>query len=240
MGKEKTPTRATLILPYYDNPRMLQDQYASIRALPAKLREHVQMIVVDDGSPRWPATPAELDGAPLQVYRIDVDIRWNQDAARNIGAHHCETNWMLLTDIDHLVPRKTWEALLTRDYDRDIAYRFSRVSAPEMEPYKFHPNSWWLTKRLYQKLGGYDERFAGWYGTDADFRDRVATTAKETIQLKEVLIRVPRTFIPDASTTTYLRKQPEDRANIHRIRTERAKEKWKPLNLTFPYHRVHP
>jgi hypothetical protein len=187
VGKEKTPTRATLILPYYDNPRMLQDQYASIRALPAKLREHVQMIVVDDGSPRWPATPAEL-----------------------------------------------------RDYDRDIAYRFSRVSAPEMEPYKFHPNSWWLTKRLYQKLGGYDERFAGWYGTDADFRDRMATAAKEIIQLKEVLIRVPRTFIPDASTTTYLRKQPEDRANIHRIRTERAKEKWKPLNLTFPYHRVYP
>jgi hypothetical protein len=121
-----------------------------------------------------------------------------------------------------------------------IAYKFARVSAPDMSPYKPHPNSWLMLRSLYDKIGGYDERFAGYYGTDADFRDRLAAIA-EIKQVKEALIRYPRTLIHDASTTTYLRKQPEDRDAIARIKRERAQEEDpSPRRFTFEYNRVFP
>jgi hypothetical protein len=101
-----TPT--TLVMPYYINAGMLKAQFEMLRNLPADLRDLIGVVVVDDGSPTAPAEPEDLSGIPLQIYRIDVDIRWNQDAARNIGVRHAENNWVLLTDIDHMVPSKTW------------------------------------------------------------------------------------------------------------------------------------
>jgi len=231
-------TPATLVMAYYENAGMLAEQFSRIRALPARLRDLLHVVVVDDGSPDHPAVPEDI-GCPLQIWRIGVDVRWNQDACRNIGVHHAETEWLLLTDMDHVAPQATWERLLLRNYDRDVAYRFARVSMPDLAPYKPHPNSWFLTRSLFERAGGYDESFAGLYGTDALFRDQLAATAREVVMLKEVLIRYPREVIKDASTTRYLRKQPEDRAGIAALMEQRrADPAWAPKRLSFPYARV--
>lgn len=231
----------TLIMAYYENPGMLETHYTLMRELPVEIRSQIGLIIVDDGSPKHPAQPGDTAGVPLQIYRMKKDVRWNQDACRNIGVNHSETPWCLLTDIDHIVPAVTWKRILAMELDQSIAYTFNRVSAPDHEPYKFHPNTWLINRVLYDRVGGYDERFAGYYGTDGDFRDRLRPVAREVKQLKEFVIRVPRAVIPDASTTTYLRKQPEDGKNIQRIKGERAAlDDPSPLRLTFPYDRVHP
>jgi hypothetical protein len=221
---------------YYDNPEMLQIHFDKICSMSAKTRDMLHVVIVDDASPRWPAQPRKLNGVPLQIYRVTKDVRWNQDAARNIGVRHSETEWVMLTDMDHLVTEETWESLYTRDWDKSVAYTFRRVSAPAMEPYKYHPNSWFMSRTLYDKIGGYDERFAGYYGTDADFRERL-TAAAEIKQLKQALIRYPRTLVPDASTTTYLRKQPDDRVMISRIKAKRGDAP--PLRGQFAYEQVY-
>lgn len=227
----------TVILAFYRNAGMLAEQYATFRALPREMKARLHLIVVDDGSPEPAQPPADL-GMAFELYRIGIDVRWNQDACRNIGAHHAKTEWMLLTDIDHLIPEKTLERVLTIKLDTRQVYKFSRVSAPDLVPYKAHPNSWLMTREMYDRIGGYDERFAGFYGTDADFRNRVAAEA-EIVVLGQPLIRVPREVVPDASTTTYERKTPEDKAAIPRIRAARAAEKDpRPKRLTFPYQRV--
>lgn len=227
----------TIVLAYYLNPGMLQRQYAELRALPEALRQQLQLIVVDDGSPRDPAQPAEI-GMPLQIYRMQRDVRWNQDACRNIGVHHATTRWVLLTDMDHQPPIGTLQSLVYGGFDQAAVYRFSRVSAPDLAPYKPHPNSWFMTRKMFDRIGGYDERFAGYYGTDADFRDRVKKIARIEL-LDDVLIRVPREVVPDASTTTYGRKEKQDTVNIRRILHERSLIKgWRPLRLLFPYSRV--
>lgn len=232
-----TPT--TLVMAYYENPTMLAQQFAAISLLPAKLRDLLHVVIVDDGSPDYPAKPEQI-GCPLQIWRMGVDVRWNQDACRNIGVHHAETNWLLLTDMDHLVPAATWERLLLRRYDPGAAYRFARVSAPDLAPYKPHPNSWFLTRELFERAGGYDESFAGLYGTDAMFRDQIAAAATDVVMLKETLIRYPREVIADASTTRYLRKQPEDRVGIAALLEQRrADPAWVFKRLSFPYSRVH-
>lgn len=240
-------TPITLVMAYYINPGMLKRHYDTLKELTPKVREQVHVVVVDDGSPQGVAFPPpfELRDMSIQIYRIDVDIRWNQDAARNIGVAHAETNWVLLTDIDHMVRPRTWKFLTSQaELDTGIVYKFRRVSEPELQLYKPHPNSWLMTKKVFDEAGGYDERFAGLYGTDGDFRDRVVPLAREVVMLKESIIRVPRQVTPDASTTTYLRKQPEDVVGLRTVRAKIAQLKeageYKPLNRSFPYHRVYP
>lgn len=231
----------TLVLAYYENPSMLRRQFADVRALPAGVRDRLRVIVVDDGSPTAPAALDAPLGCALTIYRMGVDIRWNQDACRNIGAHHAATKWLLLTDMDHRIPPKTWRYCMQTALGKRTAYTFRRVTetARGTEPYKPHPNSWLLSRALYDAVGGYDERFAGWYGTDGDFKVRLGAAAKGFQQLPVPLVRVPREITPDASTTRYDRKTADDKINIKRIFAERSLDAdHAPRRLTFPYTEV--
>lgn len=232
----------TLVLPYYDNPGMLRVHLAAWAVFPADLRARLHVILVDDGSPTIPAS-CVLSPVPglgsLRLYRITVDVRWNWIAARNLGVHHAETEWLLLTDIDHRLPEETLRSLVESEHDPETVYRLSRRDAPAITPYKPHPNTWYLTKAMFDRVGGYDERFSGYYGTDADFRERIKAAAREVVMLDDYLVRYPRTVVPDASTTTYGRKEAADRETVPMIRRKRAKKSgWRPLSLTFPWQRV--
>lgn len=231
----------TFICAYYENPGMLLEQQRAWQAYPGDQRAKFHAIVVDDGSPTRPARPhvIGLNIASFRLYRIGVDVRWNWLACRNLGVAMATTDWVLLTDIDHVLPPATLYALLTEPLEADCVYRFSRVDAPTLTPYKPHPNSWFLTRKMFDVIGGYDERFSGYYGTDSEFRERVQAHARQIILRGDPLVRYPRDVIADASTTTYGRKEPQDRENVTRIRDARAKVKnWRPLRLTFPYERL--
>lgn len=243
--------KITIVMAYYMNPSMLEKQAEFFSAYPDDLKPYLQLIVTDDGSPTKPAKHCDI-GFPFELYRMKQDIRWNQDACRNVGAHHAKHPWLLLCDMDHLIPAETIRALVEdRCHMRDInpeietsfdasrIYKFERKDWPNLEYKKPHPNTWFVTHKRYWRAGGYDERFAGYYGTDAEFRDRMHTQCGTTIYLQECIYRVPREVIADASTTTYARKEPFDGPTIRRIKAERdALPDWKPLNLTFPYERI--
>jgi hypothetical protein len=231
----------TFICAYYDNPGMLREQQRVWASYPEDLKPHFHAIVTDDCSPRWPARPhvASTGIASFKLFRTQVDVRWNWLFCRNLGVSRATTDWVLLTDIDHVLPVETLAVLLTEKLDVNHVYRFSREDAPDRTPYKPHPNTWFLTRKMFDRIGGYDERFSGFYGTDADFRERVHQRAHAVVMRPEVLIRYPREVIADASTTTYGRKEPQDHENVRRIRDERAAlGEWRPLRLTFPYEEV--
>lgn len=235
----------TLIMPYYDNPTMLEEQQRQWAKYPPELRARLHVILVDDGSPRWPALPAvrqpveALGLASFRLYRTLVDVRWNWLFCRNLGVSEATTDWIFMTDIDHTMPGKTFARLLEEKLDPKKAYRMSRVDAPARTPYKPHPNTWLMTRALFDKIGGYDERFSGFYGTDGEFRRRVEEGSSEIVILPHVMVRYPREVIADASTTTYGRKEDQDRKNVRRIVLERKEiPDWRPLRLTFPYERL--
>ena len=228
----------TLIMAYYDNPEMLRIQIQDWHAMGTRLRDMTHLVVVDDGSPRWPAKNVVRPESGLRVYRVGVDVPWNQDACRNIGVRHAETDWLLLTDMDHRIPFTTWKVLLNVNWNPEHAYYFKRVSAPDMEPYKPHPNTWFLHKNLYERVGGYDERFAGLYGTDGDFKVRLNRAAKKLAQIDAEIIRVGREVVPDASTTTYQRKPPGDSDTIKSMVKKRDKYNLGIQRYRFPYERV--
>jgi len=88
-----------------------------------------------------------------------------------------------------------------------------------------------LQRAMFWKAGGYDEALSGHYGTDGDWRRRLAATAPvRTLKLEMVRYE----YVGDSSTTGYKRKQPQD-AGKKAIMARRGKG-WRPKVLSFPYH----
>lgn len=225
------PKRVTFVYPYYQNAAFFARQVETWRGYPAELRTFLSAIVVDDGSPT-PAVFPEPMPLEARLFRIAVDVRWNWLAARNIGFHYAAPGWVLVTDMDHVVPEATFRSVIYGAHEPDVIYAFSRVEHTDA-PANPHSASFLLTKALFWTVGGYDEALSGHYGTDGDWRRRCAAVAPMHV-LSDVLVR--HEFVQDASTTRYLRKQPED-AGARRIIAARGK-RWTPKTLSFPYHEV--
>lgn len=245
----------TLVLPYFCNVGMLREQARIWSDYPAEVKPKLHVIVIDDCSPKADRLSRKTVPPPgigsYRGYRITKKVRWNWLACRNLGVAEASTEWVLLTDIDHALPYETLEALTTMSLDRTSVYRIARVDAPHPWPYRldqcpvredkrYHPNTWLMTRAMYDAIGGYDERLSGCYGTDGEFRDRVREHARTVIQLSEVMVRYPREVIADASTTIYTRKN--DICNdedLIRRRELRAKiQDWRPVRGSFPWECV--
>lgn len=228
----------TLVVPYYENPKFFSEQITRWSKFSDGLASYMNVVVVDDGSPRNPAENvlrtfnSRGSLASLRLFRIDEDVRWNWLAARNIGVHKASTDWVMLTDMDHVMSERVLSTIVTGVFDKRTIYRFSRVehTGNKLHP---HPNSWFMTRDMFWKVGGYDEALSGYYGTDGEYRRRCAGTAPIRIMTDE-LVRFE--YVRDSSTTRYKRKQPEDAA-VKKMISQRG-TKWRPLTLTFPYHEV--
>lgn len=234
------PKRIQFVYPYYENPEFFKRQLALWGSYSEELQKLLSVIVVDDGSPNNPAKNvvgfcrSVLGMFPLfmlRVFRIEVDIRWNWLAARNIGMHHAVDGWCILTDMDHMIEEKVLDSIVHGKHDEGMIYRFSRREWTGMNVHP-HPNSMLMTKEMFWKVGGYDERLSGYYGTDGDWRRRCAETAPIGT-LHEELVRYEH--IEDSSTSRYLRKQPEDARKKPILALRKRDKNWKPKTLSFPY-----
>lgn len=208
----------TFVIPYYDNPGMLAHQYGLWRKYKDEQKERVDIVLVDDGSPNAPAidVPRPAGLPVLSIYRVKEDKPWHQHGARNLGAYVAQGPWLFMTDMDHVMPRKSLKRLL-KEQDEAIVYTFPRVDAPDLTPtlgrdgqHKPHPNTFALHRNLYWRVGGYDEDYCGIYGTDGMFRSRLFAAAGVRHLRRAPIIRYPREVIGDASTRTLARKEGRD------------------------------
>jgi len=156
----------TVVMPYYENPTMFQIQQDVWAQYPL---HEAEFIVVDDGSPNYPAVDYVQRQLPLKIYRIKRDIPWGQHAARNLGMAKCSTDWAFLTDIDHVLPKDHFENLLYFNKRNKDYYTVSRRNTDGSE-YEYHPNTFLLRYKQFWKVNSYDERFVGSYGGDGQYR----------------------------------------------------------------------
>ena len=239
--------KITLIMPYYDNGGMLEVQQRIWMKYSNDIINKISFIIVDDGSPVNKASEHIIqDYLDLSIYYVTVDIPWNQDHARNLGSYKADTEWLILTDMDHIIPEETISYLLNniKVFDDKYYYTFDRINYKDNSDYKYHPNSYFISKKLYWEIGGYDEEFAGYYGTDGLFRKRMDIVSRGKIHLDGFkIIRCGREDIPDASTRTLHRKDGRNLSlgkKIHDRFNYKLKNKIPPKTLSFPYIKEYP
>ena len=138
----------------------------------------VELIIVDDGS----KPPLKIEVEPqftFSLYATNDYRPWTQPAARNFGAKKAKGEYLILTDIDHIISKEVIEA--ARNAQADVV-RFKREAGildekgsftqwmDALRKYGFnrgklkiapHGNSYIFKRDLFLELGGVDERFVG-------------------------------------------------------------------------------
>lgn len=162
----------TIIMAYYENPGMLQLQMSEWAKYSLMQKTWVKFIIVDDGSQESPAINAALMAGyadlDIQIYRVLEDRPWGQDGARNIGMARAQTDWVLLTDMDHMLEASQVDKVLAFVPNRKEYYMPRRMWDGGSK--HAHPNSYLIHRHDFWRMGGYDEDFVGWYGSDGNFR----------------------------------------------------------------------
>lgn len=224
----------TIVLPFYEAHEFLKTHLGTWGKYPKPIRDHLSAVIVDDGSPvPAPVIYEMAKPFPIRQFRIEIDVPWNWLAARNIGAHHAPEGWMLMTDMDHVLPVETAHALIYGQHDPSIVYAFSRRehTGEKVNP---HSASFFMTREMFWRIGGYDERLSGVYGTDGAYRKRVQ--AKTWIRvLTDELVR--HEYVADSSVTRYERKT-ERMRELRRKRFASVPAGSPPKVLSFPFHEV--
>lgn len=209
----------TLIHPYYENPEMFKKQQIMWSEMPEDLLEKTHFIVVDDCSKDEPIEKHILKdlNINLSCYRVKVKIRWNWLMCRNLAAYLAKDGYLFLSDMDHALPEDSLRKLHDMDKNPNKFYLFHRVDAPDMTPYKAHPNTYFMHKNLYWAIGGYDETYAGHYGTDGMYRKRCIKKAGQALHSECVVVRYPGDLMPDGRTQDFERKENRHPAALKRV-----------------------
>ena len=205
-GFDDAVPNLSIVLAYYSNPQMLRYQLRNFSSMPVAVLEKLELLIVDDCSPTYPAldVASEFTGLPLKVFRLQYDKPWNQDAARNIGAFEARGAMLLLTDIDHVVPLTTLTKLVNLEPTGRVFVFARRAHFSEilLQP---HLNSYAISKKTFWEVGGYDEDFWGTYGSDVIFRRQLVEKTGNLAILDVQLELVTKGSISDARNQTLSR-----------------------------------
>lgn len=223
---------------YHNNPGMLSHQYAEWRRLPLWVARETEAVICDDASVNEAFYPYQYDGPRVRIFRIPPPhVKWSHRCATNIAVRHAAYEWLLLTDIDHVVPSETLQTLIGAKLRHDQVYTFARRNT-RGAAIKPHPDSWLIHRTMWTKLGGWDERYRGYYGQNADIWRRVRNFAGEPVPLPLDLIHYTRDDIPDASSPPdYRENKHPDKAAIMVLRKQfrRAGTFFDSHQMTVPY-----
>lgn len=204
-----------MIVPYYNNPGMLEVQKNNWNRYEGELRHGLRIIVVDDCSSQ-PALPILADcKADVRVYRLLERWPWNMHQCRNIGAKVAckdrENMWLFFTDIDIMLTPEAAITMLEKDLKDGTHYTVERTFAPDFTARKIHPNTFLCRHHAFWQLNGYDLDLTpvggGGYGGDNQFMRQLRGITKH-VHLEDVVTigygrrsREGSPVLPDADTT---------------------------------------
>lgn len=177
--------KVSIVIAVLDSHKAVDRQLRYFAAMP--LPEYAELILVDDGSnPPLKEFVDSLEHQPprLRMLRQDIDAEWTQPAARNYGVREAKGEWLVLTDIDHIIPLSLIEAVAQDEYDwmmfqrqvgvldeqgrftqdKDVLFDYGYQEWRfQRNGYKIprHVNSFGIRRSLYLSLGGVSEHRVG-------------------------------------------------------------------------------
>lgn len=163
--------RLSIVIPVYQSHEALRRQSLYWQRL--NLPDEIEIIIADDGSD----PPLEADG--VRIVKTGNKLAWTMGLARNLGAEVAKGEYLLMTDIDHILSREAITAslefagarlqfprffgvlledgTLSDDLDMLIDYGFDTRRLKKRGLYaSFHGNTFAMPRETFLELGGYD------------------------------------------------------------------------------------
>jgi len=142
------------------------------------LPDDVEFIVVDDGS-NPPLRREDYDLNNLSIYATGNILAWTQGLGRNSGAEKAQGEYLLMTDIDHILSREAIEDVRNMTGDNhmmfkryygilteggDLSQDFSVLQDYGLDLDRIkgnlcagtHGNTFAIRRSIFMELGGYD------------------------------------------------------------------------------------
>ena len=169
--------KITINLSYYNQSETLKTHVLEWKSWNTEIRNQFHFCIVDDCS-KIKATDIlsniDLSSLSISIYRVKEDLVCNIAGVRNLSAQQCNTEWMMILDMDTLVSQDLAESMihLVDTTKKDVVcFKFNRDLPGGKE--KPHPAVCLIKKKDYWKIGGCEEDLVGNYGyTDPLFWHR--------------------------------------------------------------------
>lgn len=161
--------KITLSLSYYNDIEYLDKHFSEW----VNYKDLINFQIIDDCSEVPLINLVDdviLKELGIKIYRVLDDIKWNIPGVRNLGAAVCNTDWILICDMDQYFFRKDIETMykFTDLGSKNEFYSFARKDKTQTA------GTMLISLDNYWKVGGYDEDLIGNYGwNDPLFRKKL-------------------------------------------------------------------
>jgi len=196
--------KLSLVIPCLNSHEILRRQFLHFEKI--GIPEDTEIIIVDDGS----EPPLKYEGTlPLKIIYTNDKRSWTWALARNRGVKEAKGDYILMTDIDHILPRSSIDACTNFNGDKvyfmrqfgildengnlsqdlDVLRSYGLLEEYIKNGLKIGalPNNICLKKSVFYEIGGYREDLIGRrypQGEDRSFkkawRDWTNTLKKES------------------------------------------------------------
>lgn len=145
------------------------------------LPDDIEFIIVDDGS-EPPLKVTDYDLKNFSIYYTNNKLAWTQGLGRNLGASKAKGQYLLMTDIDHIITKEAFMdvykfggpmmrfpryfGILDEDGSlktdggslREYGIKPGYLEAPEYRT-NVHRNTFAMRRDIYNEIGGYDPKW---------------------------------------------------------------------------------
>jgi len=192
--------KITINLSFFNQNEILREHVKGWLSWSQELRNYYSFCIVDDFSKNDAISVLEgidISNIDLSIYRVKEDLYCNIAGVRNLAAKQCETEWMVILDMDTLVSENLSKDLLYLSNSLPgNCFKFNRrvLNNPfHIKNGKEHPAVCLLRKEDYWNVGGCEEDLVGNYGqTDPIFWYRAKGKLKINFQKDMYLNYLPK------------------------------------------------
>ena len=204
---------------------------------PKEIKDKFTFFIIDDCSKK-PASEIvkEKYDLDLHIYRVEKDLCCNIAGVRNLGATECKTLWLIILDMDTLIPKEMAKSLIdlaNQNINSNICFKFNR-KVPNNDKHKKHnkphPAVCLIRKEDYWEVGGCEEDLVGHYGyTDPSFWHRARGKIKA-----EIKHRISLHYYPEGEADINRDKN----HNFKLFKNKKKKNNWSMDFIRFKWKKV--
>lgn len=186
----------TVNLSFFNQNDILIKHVELWKSYPDELKKLFTFFIIDDFSKTSAIevlNDIDLSDLNIHIYRVLDDLVCNIAGVRNLGAKECNTEWMVILDMDTMISVEMANQLieLIKNDSGGNVYKFNRKvlgNSNHEKNNKMHPAICLIKKDDYWNIGGCEEDLVGNYGsTDPCFwyraKNKINIIYKENIYL---------------------------------------------------------